>query len=307
MTTATPLFPGLVETFPGNLASFAREGLVHDEDGAHLVISKSPTGNRPYRSGAFASGSFFEHGRFEAEIMAARGSGLITGFFLHRDAPRQEIDIELAGETIARVDAGRALSVFASDGALLRALELPAGAPLMVPFQEAVYELKGRSPCVNVATDNWTDLAPVLSAGSWVATLPDVGSVVIETVFPDARGVRADGRELVAGDLMRTTGPTRNDDGSEMVVTELTRAGGPRPVFRLALDRRPASVRARLKPGATHASVELCADPPVNSLFHDGRNLAPFPVYVDRAKDLAQLRGVREETELFTLAPPSSA
>jgi len=98
MTTATPLFLGLVETFPGNLASFAREGLVHDEDGAHLVISESATGNRPYRSGAFASGCSFEHGRFEAEIMAARGSGLITGFFLHRDAPRQEIDIELAGD-----------------------------------------------------------------------------------------------------------------------------------------------------------------------------------------------------------------
>jgi beta-glucanase (GH16 family) len=98
MTTATPLFPGLVETFPGNLASFSREGLVHDEDGAHLVISKSATGNRPYRSGAFASGCSFEHGRFEAEIMAARGCGLITGFFLHRDAPRQEIDIELAGD-----------------------------------------------------------------------------------------------------------------------------------------------------------------------------------------------------------------
>lgn len=97
MTTATPSFPGLVETFPGNLASFAREGLLHNENGAQLIISKSATGNRPYRSGAFASNGFFEHGRFEAEVRAARGSGLITGFFLHRDKPRQEIDIELAG------------------------------------------------------------------------------------------------------------------------------------------------------------------------------------------------------------------
>ena len=98
MTTATPSFTGLVETFPGNLASFAREGLVHDEDGAQLVISEAATGSRPYRSGAFASVRSFEHGRFEAEIRAARGSGLVTGFFLHRDSPRQEIDIELAGE-----------------------------------------------------------------------------------------------------------------------------------------------------------------------------------------------------------------
>lgn len=97
MTTATPSFPGLVETFPGNLASFAQEGLVHDENGARLVVSKAATGGRPYRSGAFASVRFFEHGRFEAEIKAASGTGLVTGLFLHRDAPRQEIDVELAG------------------------------------------------------------------------------------------------------------------------------------------------------------------------------------------------------------------
>ncbi|MDB5390556.1 MAG: glycoside hydrolase family 16 [Planctomycetaceae bacterium] len=97
MTAATPFFAVLVETFPGNLASFTREGLVHDEYGAQLVISKTVAGNRPYRSGAFASVDSFQHGRFEVEIKAARGSGLVTGFFLHRDSPRQEIDIELPG------------------------------------------------------------------------------------------------------------------------------------------------------------------------------------------------------------------
>jgi len=97
MTTATPSFPGLVETFPGNLASFALEGLVYNDDGVNLVISEAATGGRPYRSGAFASVRFFDHGHFEAEIRAASGSGLVTGFFLHRDAPRQEIDIELIG------------------------------------------------------------------------------------------------------------------------------------------------------------------------------------------------------------------
>ena len=97
MTAATPSFTGLVETFPGNLASFAREGLVHDEYGAQLVISKTAAWNRPYRSGAFASVDSFQHGRFEAEIKAARGSGLVTGFFLHRDSPLQEIDVELPG------------------------------------------------------------------------------------------------------------------------------------------------------------------------------------------------------------------
>lgn len=97
MTAATPFFTGLVETFPGNLASFSREGLVYDEYGAQLVVSKTAVGNRPYRSGAFGSVDLFQHGRFEAEIKAARGSGLVTGFFLHRDSPRQEIDVELPG------------------------------------------------------------------------------------------------------------------------------------------------------------------------------------------------------------------
>jgi beta-glucanase (GH16 family) len=97
MRTATSSFPALVETFPGNLASFAQDGLTCDEEGTHLLIEKASTGGRPYRSGAFASARLFAHGRFEAEIRAAPGSGLVTGFFLHRDAPRQEIDIELAG------------------------------------------------------------------------------------------------------------------------------------------------------------------------------------------------------------------
>lgn len=98
MTTATSSFFGLVETFPGNLASFSEDGIVNDEDGAHLIISKIATGSRQYRSGSFVSVRSFEYGRFEVEIRAARGSGLVTGFFLHRDTPRQEIDVELAGD-----------------------------------------------------------------------------------------------------------------------------------------------------------------------------------------------------------------
>lgn len=97
MRTETSSFRELVETFPGNLATFAKDGLARDADGTHLLLNKASTGGRPYRSGAFASARSFAHGRFEAEIRAAPGSGLVTGFFLHRDAPRQEIDVELAG------------------------------------------------------------------------------------------------------------------------------------------------------------------------------------------------------------------
>jgi GR25 family glycosyltransferase involved in LPS biosynthesis len=97
MITASSLLRGGIETFPGNLAAFDQEGLVHDGEGAHLVLKKATTRNKTYRSGAFASVRSFGHGHFEAEIKAARGSGLVTGFFLHRDSPRQEIDVELTG------------------------------------------------------------------------------------------------------------------------------------------------------------------------------------------------------------------
>ncbi|HEX8204674.1 MAG TPA: family 16 glycosylhydrolase [Solirubrobacteraceae bacterium] len=97
MTEPSTSFPGLVETFPGNLASFARENLQHSDEGARLLIDAAEDGRRPYRSGAFASVRAFSYGRFEAEIRAAPGSGLVTGFFLHRDTPRQEIDVELSG------------------------------------------------------------------------------------------------------------------------------------------------------------------------------------------------------------------
>lgn len=103
MTTPAASFPGLVETFPGNLASFARDGLRHSDEGAKLVIDAIEGGLRQYRSGAFASAIAFQYGRFEAEIRAAPGPGLITGFFLHRGGPRQEIDIEFAGANPRRM------------------------------------------------------------------------------------------------------------------------------------------------------------------------------------------------------------
>ncbi|MCW5870168.1 MAG: family 16 glycosylhydrolase [Candidatus Eremiobacteraeota bacterium] len=118
MTIPSQLLPGGIETFPGNLAAFDLDGLDHDMDGVHLVLNKAAKGPRPYRSGSFASVQSFGHGRFQAEIKGARGAGLVTGFFLHRASPRQEIDIELTGDEPQRMlvnvyfnpgDAGTAL------------------------------------------------------------------------------------------------------------------------------------------------------------------------------------------------------
>lgn len=97
MTTLSTMLPARVETFPGNLAEFGKGGVMPDSIGTHLVLRKSANGNRPYRSGSFSSMRSFKYGRFQTEIKAARGSGLVTGFFLHRASPRQEIDLELIG------------------------------------------------------------------------------------------------------------------------------------------------------------------------------------------------------------------
>ena len=97
MNEPTPTFFALTETFPGNLAVFKHDGLNYGAQGAQLTLRPTQAGVRPYQSGAFASKTAFGYGRFEVEIKAAPGSGLVTGFFLHRDLPRQEIDIELMG------------------------------------------------------------------------------------------------------------------------------------------------------------------------------------------------------------------
>lgn len=90
-------FRPLTETFPGNMATFEPRGISYGTEGATLALRMAPRGVRPMTSGAIASRDSFTYGRFEADIRSARGGGLITGFFLHRDLPRQEIDVELLG------------------------------------------------------------------------------------------------------------------------------------------------------------------------------------------------------------------
>jgi GR25 family glycosyltransferase involved in LPS biosynthesis len=97
MRQPTPTFVGLVETFPGNLAAFSRTKLRYQVDGVHLQLDVDRGGYRRYGSGAVASTGSFTHGRFEASIKPAPGPGIVTGFFLHRASPRQEIDIEFLG------------------------------------------------------------------------------------------------------------------------------------------------------------------------------------------------------------------
>ncbi|HAS33104.1 MAG: glycoside hydrolase [Paracoccus sp.] len=103
MTSPSESFPRVTETFPGNLASFSPDRLSFSNDGVRIVLDDGAGNGRRLTSGAFASSRSFTHGWFQADVRAAAGPGLITGFFLHRASPRQEIDIEILGTDPTRM------------------------------------------------------------------------------------------------------------------------------------------------------------------------------------------------------------
>lgn len=65
--------------------------------GATLNIRKESLGVREYSAASLTSCDQYLYGRFEVVMRASNVPGVITGFFLHRNSPRQEIDIEIAG------------------------------------------------------------------------------------------------------------------------------------------------------------------------------------------------------------------
>ena len=91
-----------VDTFPSNLALFQSTNVTRQES-VELVLRSEKSRVRDYTAGAVASRESFLYGSFAARLKAARGSGIITGFFLHRNGPRQEIDIEFRGKDTTKM------------------------------------------------------------------------------------------------------------------------------------------------------------------------------------------------------------
>ncbi|MDH1681815.1 family 16 glycosylhydrolase [Pseudomonas chengduensis] len=86
------------DTFPGNLALFRPENIaVRPGSGITLTVKEEALGVRDFSAAAISSCQKYLFGRFEVSMQATRVPGLVTGFFLHRDTPRQEIDIEIVG------------------------------------------------------------------------------------------------------------------------------------------------------------------------------------------------------------------
>ena len=87
------------DTFPGNLGLFRPDNVTTAVGGGlSLSIIEEPLGVRSFSAAAISSRASFLFGRFEATLQAANVPGVVTGFFLHRDLPRQEIDVEILGD-----------------------------------------------------------------------------------------------------------------------------------------------------------------------------------------------------------------
>jgi len=86
------------DTFTDNLALFRPSNVeIKSGIGAVLFVRSEPLGVRNYSAASICSRDQYLFGKFEATIQASNVPGVVTGFFLHRNSPRQEIDIEIAG------------------------------------------------------------------------------------------------------------------------------------------------------------------------------------------------------------------
>jgi GR25 family glycosyltransferase involved in LPS biosynthesis len=86
------------DTFPGNLGLFRTTNVTPAPGGGlSFAVIEEPLGVRNLSAAAISSRANFLFGRFEATLQSTNAPGLVTGFFLHRDSPRQEIDVEILG------------------------------------------------------------------------------------------------------------------------------------------------------------------------------------------------------------------
>ena len=102
------------DTFPSNLALFRPDNFAIGSDKvARLTLREERNSVRDYTSAAICSRQGYLYGRFVVDLKPAKVPGLITGVFLHRNAPRQEIDIEFLGKDTTKL----LLNVYYNPGA----------------------------------------------------------------------------------------------------------------------------------------------------------------------------------------------
>lgn len=92
------------DTFPSNLALFTESNFTPlGDDAGRLTLRRERTPVRDYTSAALSSRLSYRYGRFAADLKPRIVAGLVSGMFLHRNSPRQEIDIEFIGKDTTKL------------------------------------------------------------------------------------------------------------------------------------------------------------------------------------------------------------
>jgi hypothetical protein len=94
----------LENTFPTNLTFFKKENFsFSNKKEFRLTLIKERFNTREYTSVSLATKKNYQYGRFEVKMKPAKGNGIISAFFLHRNDPWQEIDFEFLGNDTTKI------------------------------------------------------------------------------------------------------------------------------------------------------------------------------------------------------------
>lgn len=120
------------DTFPSNLSLFAPSQIsLENNSKLRLSLHKECSSVREYKSGALTSNRKYVFGSFKTILKPSNCNGVITGVFLHRNSPHQEIDIEFLGNDTTTI----MINVFYNPGGRGTRLEYGyRGTPVKIPL-----------------------------------------------------------------------------------------------------------------------------------------------------------------------------
>lgn len=92
------------DTFPDNLSIFTPDNVeIDSQDVTQLTLREQTTAVRLFTSAAIVTQQKLLFGKFVATLKSTNARGLVTGMFLYRDSPHQEIDIEFLGKDTTKM------------------------------------------------------------------------------------------------------------------------------------------------------------------------------------------------------------
>lgn len=88
-------------------ADWVPENIMARDGGAFLEVKRQLRSGLPYTAAEMQSGETYGYGRYEAVMQPARGSGIVSAFFIYTGPwfgkPHDEIDIEFVGSDTTKV------------------------------------------------------------------------------------------------------------------------------------------------------------------------------------------------------------